>query len=172
MKKTFLFLIAVVCLNTLIAQTSNKEILSFAQKNYLSLIGDIPEQQLPEFGLKSKAELKDLQFTDVFTEYMMKNGKMEESGNYRVLVKNANNEICGLLTIHSSNSKLSAADYGALELSKELNAKKALLNSGNYGIYRSYSAMCDYLFDTSASTEKAVFHKMFGKEAVKYTELK
>jgi hypothetical protein len=172
MKKTFLFLIAVVSLNTFIAQTSNKEILSFAQKNYMTLIGDIPEKQLPEFGLKSKADLKDLQFTDFFTEYAMKSGKMEATGNYRVLVKNANNEMCGLLTINYSNNKLSAADYGALELSKELNAKKGSVNSGNYGIFRSYTAMCDYVFDAAASNEKAVFHKMFGKEEVKYSELK
>ena len=170
MKKTLLF-IALLGLSNLFAQTS-KEIISFAQKNYMSIMGNIPEKQLPEFGLKSKTDLKDLKFTDVFTEFASKDGKNLPTGNFRVLVKNSAKEVCGLLTIHNSKSGLNVGDYGALELSKELNTKKSSISSGKYGIFRSYSTQSDYLFDLNVNAEKAVYHKMFSKEQLKFTELK
>ncbi len=137
----------------------------------MSLLGNIPEKNLPEYGLSTKSDLKTLKFTLVFAEYVTKNGAFTQTQNYRVMVLNKDNKPCGLLTIFNSNNKLSAADFGALELSKELTAQKQAIKSGSFGIYRDHEKQCDYLFDRSIPNKNAAYYKLFSKNVLKYNEV-
>jgi len=170
MKKLIITTLGLFIINLLHAQVSNSQIVSFAKKNYMTLLGNIPENNLGEYGMKDKGELKNLKFSTVFTEYSNQNNKLTLTQNYRVLVLN-NNKPCGLLTIFNSDNKLSVADFGALELSKELMLQNKNIKFKTPAIFRSYANQCDYLFDGSINNSNAAYYKLFTKSVFKFNEV-
>lgn len=171
MKKLIITTISLFIINQFIAQVSNSEILNFAKKNYMSLLGNIPEKNLGEYGLSTKADLKSLKFIQIFTEYSNQAGKLTPTQNYRVMVLNKENKPCGLLTVFNSNSTLSVVDFGALELAKELTTQKQNIKAKSLGIYRDFEKRCDYLFDNAIANTDASYHKLFTKTIFKYNDV-
>jgi hypothetical protein len=161
MRITLAIYFAVSLFARAMAQAPDQQVLDFA-KSHMALIHDIPESNLPEFGL-SKNDIAHLELTQVFAEYTLINEQPVKTNNYRVLVMNAKHIPCGLLTVHEKEGVMEAADFGAYELSRKISENLSNFpSSAHVSILRVYNLKADFLFDDTLPAERMSFLKLYG----------
>lgn len=171
MKKIFTVLFCALFLNQF-AQ-SDKQILEFTKANYKNLIGQLPANKMADFGFANKEEINQLTFTKVFHEYILSNGILTETNNYRVLTLNTSGKPCGLLTVFVKGGEMLVADYGAHELSKTLNSSSASFNKdAHLSILRVLNTQSDYLFDETTQASNRKYLKLFENNFYSVTDIK
>lgn len=172
MKKIFFILLLLSGHFISVSQSINKAILEHTKKNYLNLIGNIPEKSLSEYGFNTKAEIKELKFHTVITEYTLINNTLTKTDNYRVIATTKQGTICGLFTVQVKNNKMQVVDYGAKELAFKIDEKlKKIALTQHVSILRVYASQTDYLFDNSLKTEKQLFYKIYDNSVISLKEL-
>lgn len=159
-KLLLLFVLHSACF--LYAQTDDAKIIEFAKKNYVQLIGTLPDNQLHEFGFENKEEILHLQFTTILAEYILVNGIPVKTNNYRILTFNEKGNPRGLLTLYFRDGQPELADFGALELSKTIaNSLPKFDHNSHLSILRIFDNQSDYLFDDKLPSGKQSFLKVF-----------
>ena len=171
MKKIFTLLFCVLFLNQF-AQ-SDKQILDFTKANYIKLIGNIPEQNVAEFGFTNKDEIYHLTFTKVIAEYMLVNNIPVKTNNYRVLAVNEKGKTRGLFTVHAEGTNLQVADYGASELAKTISCSVAGFDKdAHISMLRIFNTQSDYLFDDASALQNQKYLKLFENNFYSLTDIK
>lgn len=170
--KQILFLLLTCNFVNIYAQFSDKQILDFTKKNYLTLLNPIPENKIKEYGFKTKDDIKSVKFSTVIAEYILINNAPVKSNNYRVLALNEKNEPCGLFTVFIKDSNLQLVDYGANELAQNIyNKQKLFSKKAHVSLLRIYVSQSDYLFDDFLKTSNQLFFKVFSTKTYKLSEL-
>ena len=121
----------------------HKNIIETAQQSMQSMVGGIPENLLPDYGIKNSNELEKAVIGTPIGMYTITNNEMVFTQTWRVPLL-INNQSIALFTVvkNKETGKYSTVEFGATTLARELsyNNKKEEL----FGMLRVYEIKKDF----------------------------